>query len=100
MSTPNAWLINTARGHILDEDALYDAVKDKHLEGAVLDVFKPEPYYPDTKDLRELGNIIMTPHIGSSTAEACRRMAEMALFNIRCCRDGKPEQMHRSRELI
>ena len=89
-----AWLLNTARGSVLCEDDLFDAVRLGKIGGAVLDVFKNEPYIPASKDLRNLENIILLPHIGSSTIEACRKMAEAALFNIRCCRDGKIGKMN------
>ncbi|MDD5598886.1 MAG: NAD(P)-dependent oxidoreductase, partial [Victivallaceae bacterium] len=79
-----AVLINTARGNVVDENALYDVLVKRKLSGAALDVFKSEPYIPQhpDKDLRTLENVIMTPHIGSSTLEACERMAKCALQNI------------------
>jgi phosphoglycerate dehydrogenase-like enzyme len=90
----SVWLINTARGGVVDEDAVYDAAKQGTIGGAVLDVFKREPYAPETNDLRALDNIIMTPHIGSSTIEACERMALSAIANIRHCTTGKIETMN------
>ncbi len=77
-----SWLINTARGGVVDEDAVFDAASGDLIGGAALDVFKNEPYIPQTRDLRTLKNIIMTPHIGSSTIEACERMALSSLNNI------------------
>jgi len=79
-----AWLINTARGAVVDESALYDALTSNGLSGAALDVFENEPYAPACKgkDLRTLKNTIMTPHVASSTQEACNRVAERALRNI------------------
>jgi phosphoglycerate dehydrogenase-like enzyme len=79
-----AWLINTARGSILDEGALFDALVSGRLGGAALDVFACEPYAPanGNGDLRSLANVILTPHIGSNTVEANSRMAESALRNI------------------
>ncbi len=90
---PGAWLINTARGGVLDEDAVYQAASTGRLGGAVLDVFKQEPYIPAKNDLRTLGNVLLTPHIGSSTAEACRRMALAALANVRHCARGDFDRM-------
>jgi len=79
-----AWLINTARGAVVDEEALFNALNSEKLAGAALDVFESEPYAPisSKKDLRKLENVIMTPHISSSTTEACQRMAERCLANI------------------
>ncbi|NLY00393.1 MAG: hypothetical protein GXY83_30220 [Rhodopirellula sp.] len=80
----SAMLINTARGAVIDEDALYDALAAGRLGGAGLDVFQNEPYVPVTagKDLRTLDNVVLTPHIGSNTHEANRRMAEVSLKNV------------------
>lgn len=75
----NAFLINIARGGVVDEDALYQALKLNKLKGAAIDVFSEEPY---DGPLCELENIIMTPHIGSYAQEARIRMEEMAVENL------------------
>ncbi len=84
MMRSTAILINTARGGVLDENALYDAIKNGVIAGAALDVFKHEPYIPASlaRDLRNLDTVIMTPHIGSSSCEACANMARSALQSI------------------
>ena len=81
---PRAWLINTARGSVVDESALYEALAEKRLAGAALDVFDREPYVPadPSRDLRTLRNVVLAPHVGSHTREANRGMAERALQNV------------------
>ena len=87
---PHAWFINTARGAVVDEGALYDALVSGRLAGAALDVFEREPYHPAdrSRDFRALSNVILTPHVGSHTYEANRAMAERALQNIRLADAG------------
>ena len=89
------WLVNTARGALVDEIALFDALAGGTIAGAALDVYEREPYEPamTEKDLRKLNNVIMTPHVGSSTREACERMARRALQNIRLAEAGRYEEM-------
>jgi phosphoglycerate dehydrogenase-like enzyme len=90
-----AWLINTSRGVIIDESALFDALSDHRIAGAALDVFAAEPYVPSdpAKDLRALPNVIMTPHVASNTRDANMRMAKRALKNIILAERGEFEQM-------
>ncbi len=80
-----AYLINTARGRIIDEVALYDALVSGRLRGAALDVFENEPYEPidPKKDLRRLDNVILTPHIGTNTTETNERIANQCIENVR-----------------
>lgn len=68
-----AYLVNTARGEMVDEDALYDAIKSGKLAGAAIDVYRQEPY---KGKLCELENVFMTPHLGASTKEAQERIGE------------------------
>ena len=86
----HAWLINTARGAVVDERALYDALVEERIGGAALDVYVREPYEPAAagKDLRTLSRVILVPHIGSNTADANVRMAERALRNIALAERG------------
>ncbi len=93
---PGAWLINTARGAVVDEAALYDALVQGAIGGAALDVFETEPYVPvhPAKDLRTLPNTVLTPHIGSNTADANTRMAQHALRNILLGEEGAYGQMN------
>jgi lactate dehydrogenase-like 2-hydroxyacid dehydrogenase len=94
---PGALLINTARGAVLDEVALFDALAAGRLAGAALDVFAVEPYQPEQpdKDLRRLDNVVLTPHIGSNTREANGRMAAAALKNVRDFCAGRLDQLAR-----
>ncbi|OGC73797.1 hypothetical protein A2473_02000 [candidate division WWE3 bacterium RIFOXYC2_FULL_42_13] len=77
---PLAYLINTARGKIVNEGALTRALKQNYIAGAALDVFENEPdIYPE---LKLLDNVVLTPHIGSATWEARLQMARMAAENV------------------
>lgn len=85
----NAFLINTARGAIVDEDALYEILKDKKIAGAALDVFSSEP--PLGSKLIQLENVITTSHIGGATFEAVRETARMNYEDIiRAFSGGRP----------
>jgi len=74
---PNAMVLNVARGELIDEEALYQALKDKRIAGAALDVFEKEP--PTGSKLLTLDNAVLTPHLGASTKEAQEKVSvEMA----------------------
>ncbi|MGC2808933.1 MAG: hydroxyacid dehydrogenase [Bradyrhizobium sp.] len=86
---PTAYLINTARGGIVEEKALYDALVSGKLAGAGLDVFEQEPP-PRGHSLFELPNVIMAPHVAGVTREAVDRMSEQTARNILSALDGEP----------
>ena len=86
---PSAYLINTARGGIIDETALYDALASGRLAGAGLDVFAQEPP-PVGEALHSLPNVIMAPHVAGVTYEAVDRMSEQTARNILSALDGEP----------
>jgi len=94
---PAALLVNTSRGSVVDEAALYDALLGGRPAGAALDVFENEPYEPvePGRDLRMLDNVLLTPHVGSNTREANARMARACLRNVRCFFDGRPDELTR-----
>ncbi len=66
---PTAYLVNTARGPIVDEDALLDVLKQKKIAGAGIDVFSVEPL-PTNHPFRKLDNLVLTPHLGYATRES------------------------------
>ncbi|MDP9095824.1 MAG: 2-hydroxyacid dehydrogenase [Pseudomonadota bacterium] len=77
---PTGFLVNIARGSIVDEAALVDALRDHVIAGAALDVFEDEPNVPAA--LREMDNVVLTPHIASGTHETRRAMGELMLDNL------------------
>ena len=87
---PTAYLINTARGPIIDEQALVEALQSGVIRGAGLDVFENEPALAE--GLSTLENVVITPHIASATDEARSKMAEMAAGAIIDALNGKEPQ--------
>lgn len=85
-----AYIINAARGPIVDEQALVDALKNKQIEGAALDVFEFEPQI--TEALKSMDNVVLTPHIGNASFEARDMMAEIVANNtIKKLNGEKPD---------
>jgi glyoxylate reductase len=86
---PNAILINTARGPIVDQAALRQALIDGTIAGAALDATDPEPT-PADDPLLDAPNLLVTPHIGSATRAARSRMADLAVDNLLAALAGQP----------
>lgn len=77
---PEAYLVNTSRGPVIDETALLTALEDKRIAGAGLDVYEKEPQL--TPGLKDMANVILLPHVGSATWETRTKMAEVAAMNL------------------
>jgi glyoxylate reductase len=84
---PTAFIINTARGAIIDEKALVRALKKKQIAGAGLDVFEHEPKPPPA--LKAMKNVVLTPHLGSGVMEIRDKMANIVVDNIQALIDGR-----------
>lgn len=85
---PQGFLINVARGSVVDEQALVHALEQGHIAGAALDVFVAEPNVPDK--LREMPQVVLTPHMASGTRETREAMANLVLANLAAHFAGKP----------
>ena len=85
---PTAYLINCSRGGIVEEDALYDALNNKKIAGASIDVFEKEPVDPDNK-LLKFENVVLTPHLGANTKEAQIRAGTICADQIIMVLSGK-----------
>jgi len=86
---PNAILVNTARGGVVDQDALIAALAGGAIAGAAIDVTDPEPP-PPGDPIFQTPNLIVVPHIGSATRSARARMTELAVENLLAGLDGRP----------
>lgn len=87
MMKPSAFLINAARGPVVEEVALVNALKSGEIAGAALDVFEFEPKIGAA--LRDLDNVVLTPHIGNATVETRTEMGRMAISNVEAVLAGK-----------
>jgi len=84
---PTAYIINTARGPIIDEPALVRALAEKRIAGAGLDVFEDEPRVPE--ELKKMSHVVLTPHLGSAARELRATMANVVADNILAVLDGR-----------
>lgn len=80
-------LINIARGSVVDEGALIEALINKQIAAAGLDVYAKEPYVPD--DLKKMDNVVLLPHVASATSETRRVMGELVIENLLAYFDGR-----------
>lgn len=85
---PGSYLINTARGDVVDEVALIKALEDGYLGGAGLDVYEAEPAVPQR--LRQMENVVLLPHMGSATVETRVAMGLKAVANLKAFFRGEP----------
>jgi phosphoglycerate dehydrogenase-like enzyme len=90
---PDAYLINTARGALVDQDALADAVRDGRIAGAGLDVYVEEPLVPERNVFKDLPNVVLMPHAGAVTVEASARSRAMPVDNIIAFLSGEAEHV-------
>ncbi len=86
---PTAIIVNTSRGAVIDEAALYEALKDGRIAGAGLDVFEQEPT-PNDNPLLDLDNVIATPHLSGGSRESGPRSARFAMENVHRALQGEP----------
>ena len=84
---PTAFLINTARGEVVDEEALIDALKHNRIAGAGLDVYEREPDIPNA--MIALNNVVLLPHLGSATTDTRIAMGMRVAANLDAFFDGK-----------
>lgn len=82
------FLINVARGSVVDEDALLEALQHGTIAGAALDVYANEPHVPDA--FRTLQNVVLTPHMASATEQTRQAMADLAFANMQAGTSGQP----------
>lgn len=86
----DALLINTARGAVVDEAALYDALVRRQIAGACIDVLETEPPFDQDRRILHAPNVMITPHIGFATIQAMEKRAHIVAENIQAYMAGKP----------
>lgn len=84
---PEGYLVNVARGKLVDEEALVEALREQRIAGAGLDVFVHEPHVPPA--LRDLNQVVLQPHRGSATLQTRLEMGQMVLSNLAACFRGE-----------
>jgi hydroxypyruvate reductase len=85
---PQGFLVNVARGSVVDQAVLIEALKKKMIAGAALDVYVDEPNVPT--DLRKLDNVVLTPHMASGTVETRKAMSALTMDNLNAHMAGLP----------
>jgi phosphoglycerate dehydrogenase-like enzyme len=86
---PTSWIVNIARGAIVDEDAMIEALRERRIAGAALDVFRTEPLPPDSP-LWSLENVIVTPHTSGDSPQVAERTLTLFAENVRRYKAGEP----------
>jgi lactate dehydrogenase-like 2-hydroxyacid dehydrogenase len=85
---PKGYLINIARGSVVNEEDLLIALRNRAIAGAGLDVFAKEPHVPE--EMKKMDNVVLSPHVGSATLETRAKMGQLVLKNLLAHFDGKP----------
>jgi len=89
---PTSYLINVARGGVVDEDAMMEALNSGKIAGAALDVFQTEPLPPESP-LWDLDNVIITSHVGGMSDTYSEQVLPLLIDNLRAFVAGKPDRM-------
>lgn len=90
---PEAYLINTSRAALVDQEALIEALREKRIAGAGLDVFEPDEPLPEDNPYRTLDNVIITPHNAANTADSRATQRRITVDNIEAYLNGTPQNL-------